>query len=183
MVQKIIEIEGLPKDMEDWLKTAQKFHAWYAMSIALTYTGEKKGSWQHALGQKKRPPRDPDAMDVDFTQMSPGEKERLMKSGSCFRCKKQGHLSWDCPAKGAHVQEAEVKPKEKKEAPKATKSKQDKPPSYESLAKQIQMCSLEDWEKLLEHFSMIDEEEDIKICDDTDFWKAQLVQLPWEPTL
>ena len=61
--------------------------------------------------------RDPDAMDVDmvetssvlkakmktytggFKKLSTEERKRLSKEGRCFRCKKQGHMSRDCPLK------------------------------------------------------------------------------------
>jgi hypothetical protein len=60
----------------------------------------------------KRPPRDPNAMDVDvaetsttevngtFKKLSNEERKRLQAEGRCFRCKKQGHMSRDCPLKG-----------------------------------------------------------------------------------
>ena len=41
--------------------------------------------------------KDPNAMDVDA--MSIEERNELMKKGACFRCKKPGHLSKDCPTK------------------------------------------------------------------------------------
>ena len=39
--------------------------------------------------------RDPNAMDVD--RLTIEERTKLMKEGRCFKCKKQGHLSRDCP--------------------------------------------------------------------------------------
>jgi hypothetical protein len=91
-------------------------------------------------------------MDVDFTQMTPDEKERLMRSKSCFRCKKQGHMSKDCPTRQkSSIQEAKVKTPEK---PKQEKKKEkEEPPSYDSLLKQINACSMEDRQKILEVFS------------------------------
>jgi hypothetical protein len=91
-------------------------------------------------------------MDVDFTQMSQDKRERLMKSGSCFRCKKQGHMFKDCPTwQNASIQEAKVKttkqPKQEK------KKEKDEPPSYNSLLKQINACLMEDRQKILEVFS------------------------------
>ena len=41
--------------------------------------------------------KDPNAMDVDA--MSIEERNKLMKKGACFRCKKTGHLSKDCLTK------------------------------------------------------------------------------------
>jgi hypothetical protein len=71
------------------------------MTKALRYQGKKdnQGRFKPRYNphKEKKKDHDPDAMDVDFTQMTPDEKERLMRSGSCFRCKKQGHMSKDCP--------------------------------------------------------------------------------------
>ena len=41
--------------------------------------------------------KDLNTMDVDA--MSIEERNELMKKGACFRCKKPGHLSKDCPMK------------------------------------------------------------------------------------
>ena len=47
------------------------------------------------------PPRDPNAMDIDFTRplprLSPELREQLRKEGKCFRCRKTGHMSKECP--------------------------------------------------------------------------------------
>jgi len=93
-------------------------------------------------------------MDVDRAQMTPDEKEKLLKSGSCFRCKKQGHMARQCPTKTA-TQEATVEPaaEPKKEKGKKKTSSQDNLPSYDSLLKQINACTMENRQKLLEVFS------------------------------
>jgi hypothetical protein len=91
-------------------------------------------------------------MNVDFTQMFQDERECLMRSGSCFRCKKQGHMSKDClTQQKTSIREAKV---ETTERPKQDKKKEkDEPPSYDSLLKQFNACSMEDRQKILEVFS------------------------------
>jgi hypothetical protein len=126
------------------------------MARAFRYQGKKDAYGRfkpHLNPQKlKKKERDPDVMDIDYTQMSPDKKEQLMKSGSCFRCKKQGHLSKDCPTKKkASIQEAIVEATEK--GKKRKDEKKDDPPSYNSLLKQINACSMEDRQKILEVFS------------------------------
>ncbi len=44
-----------------------------------------------------KPQHDPNAMDIDA--MSTEERQPLIKNGSCFYCKKQGHISRECPEK------------------------------------------------------------------------------------
>ena len=46
--------------------------------------------------------RDPDAMDTSpgrarVRKVDADERTELIKAGKCFTCKKQGHLSCDCP--------------------------------------------------------------------------------------
>jgi len=97
-------------------------------------------------------------MDVDFTHMSKEKRERLMKTGSCFKCEQQGHLSKDCPKRQATIREAtteeegwtKVRSKEKKTQ---TPAKETPLLAYDSILKQINACSMEDRQKILETFS------------------------------
>ena len=37
-------------------------------------------------------------MELDaITKLTPSERDRLRKSGGCFRCRQAGHLARDCP--------------------------------------------------------------------------------------
>ena len=56
--------------------------------------------WKAAWNNKKG--NDPNAMDTTPGQarvrrIDADERTELMKAGKCFTCKKQGHLSRDCP--------------------------------------------------------------------------------------
>ena len=156
LAKRIIENEGLPENYSRWIKYTQKYHSRWAMSKALGYYGkggQDKPKWNpHKPKEKKE--RDPDAMDVDRAQMTPDEKDKLMRSGSCFRCKKQGHLAKQCPTKTT-AQEATIEPttEPKKEKGKKKSESHDDPPTYDSLLKQINACSMEDRQKILEVFS------------------------------
>jgi hypothetical protein len=154
LTRNIITMQGMPKSLTQWIKFAQKYHSRWAITKALGYQGRKdnQGRFKPCFNPKeKKKECDPDAMDVDFTQMSPDEREHLMKSGSCFRCKKQGHMSKDCPTRQkASIREAKVeieRPRQEK------KKEKDEPPSYDLLLKQINACSMEDRQKILEVFS------------------------------
>jgi hypothetical protein len=66
--------------------------------------------------------KDPDAMDVDTlktnSKLSKEEREKLSKEGRCFNCKKQGHMSRDCPNKETGNRKQAEKKKEEPKAPK-----------------------------------------------------------------
>ena len=132
------------------------------MSKALGYQGKREtqgnkfSKWAAKENyREKKKEQDPDAMDVDFNQMHPDKKEQLMKAGKCFRCEKQGHLSRECPTRNkASIREATVEtPKQSKGKEKALPKEPTEPPSYESLLKGINACTMEDRQKLLEVFS------------------------------
>ncbi len=63
--------------------------------------------WNHYPGQGNQgnhpcpAPHDPNMMDVDLIQCvtTDTKKERYKKEGHCFTCRKQGHLSCECPQK------------------------------------------------------------------------------------
>jgi hypothetical protein len=83
-----------------------------------------------------------------------------MKSGSCFKCRKQGHLARQCPERMV-AQEATESPSKNKKRDKQPQNKpKDKPLSYGSLLKQINACSMEERQKLLEVFSTAGSDDD-----------------------
>jgi len=163
LAKQIIQMKGIPESLTQWVKYAQKYHSRWVMSKALGYHGKKsqseKSEPQWNTREKKKE-RDPDAMDIDFSQMTKEKKEWLMKSGSCFKCEQQGHLSKDCPQKGKMtICEATTKEpgwtlvKSNKRKAKEPVMVTDKPPSYDSILKQINACTMEDRQKILKVFS------------------------------
>ncbi len=125
------------------------------MSRALGYIGKKKDGKDKPCWNPKQKKRDPDAMDINFTQLNSEEKEQLMKTGSCFRCKKQGHRSRECPSRRKTlICEATSEPTTESSTSKGkAKETNDDPPSYDSLLKKINTCSMQDRQKILEVFS------------------------------
>lgn len=94
-------------------------------------------------------------MDIDHTYMDASEKKKLMKSSSCFCCKKQGHLSRECPTRKATIQKTKVEEipklnkKGKTKEPSTITSTFEEPPLYSFLLKQINVCNMEDRQKIL----------------------------------
>jgi hypothetical protein len=97
-----------PVTWTDWVRAAQKYQQKYLLVQANLGDrrskdpgkGQKnrsKEQWQQALQPK---PKDPNTMEIDRVrarQITTDERMELMKAGKCFTCRKQGHLSRDCP--------------------------------------------------------------------------------------
>ena len=100
-----------PRNWTNWVCAAQKYQQKYLLICSSLNMRNPKDSklckkpqmaeqWKMAWkGQKNR---DPNAMDMmpgrtRARKIDADERTELMKAGKCFTCKKQGHLSHDCP--------------------------------------------------------------------------------------
>jgi hypothetical protein len=97
-----------PVTWTDWVRAAQKYQQKYLLVQANLgdrqskdpVKGQKnrsKEQWQQALRPKLK---DPNTMEIDRVrarQITTDERADLMKAGKCFTCRKQGHLSRNCP--------------------------------------------------------------------------------------
>ena len=97
--RKIMLLDNPPVKLADWYKWTQQVDNTYKKTQRmLGRIPEKKDDKKEET--KKRwnfGKKDPNAMDVDA--MSVEQRADAMKKGLCFRCRKQGHLSRDCPDK------------------------------------------------------------------------------------
>ena len=60
-------------------------------------TNNKKKKEERSGRQWTFQRKDPNAMDIDA--MTTEQRDEVMKKGLCFGCRKQGHLSRDCPTR------------------------------------------------------------------------------------
>ena len=101
-----------PRSWLDWTRAAQKYQQKYLLihSALGLKTGnpspktcnkpQTPDQWKVAWNNKRG--NDSDAMDTSpgrtrARRIDADERAELMKAGKCFTCKKQGHLSRDCP--------------------------------------------------------------------------------------
>ena len=101
-----------PRTWLDWTRAAMKYQQKYLMIHSAL--GMKTGNTTQKSRKKPQTPEqwkvawnsrkggDPDAMDTTpgrtrARKIYADERTELMRTGKCFTCKKQGHLSHDCP--------------------------------------------------------------------------------------
>ena len=100
-----------PHTWLNWTRAAQKYQQKYLLICSAL--GMKTGNTFQKTRKKPQTPEqwkatwnkkgsDPDAMDTTpgrtrARKIDADERTELMKAGKCFTCKKQGHLSRDCP--------------------------------------------------------------------------------------
>jgi hypothetical protein len=133
----IINRPDKPVTWTDWVHATQKYQQKYLLVQANLgdrqtkdpIRGQKnqtKEQWQQALRPK---PKDPNAMEINRVrarQITTDERTELLKAGKCFTCRKQGHLSRNCPQcppclrinARASTSQAKVKDDEEEDTPK-----------------------------------------------------------------
>jgi hypothetical protein len=165
-----IVMNNNPVGWTDWVRAARRHQQVYLLVQARKTrdrggrTGDNKKSnnpprtkeqFRNAFSRNNQKTRDPNAMDttpgrVRARQITTEEREALMKAGKCFNCRKQGHLSRDCPtrqptrARVATTSASKVEEVEDTEQEPAVRSGTVKHTS-DDIIKMINEC--EDWDK------------------------------------
>ena len=109
MHRAICRYQHLSRDMQDWFEaTREECKCYNDMAVSI---GPRGGAGNISTCQNRlrsmEPPKqqkrkDLNTMEVDAIKtgrLSNEEKTKLLKEGCCFRCKKMGHLSRNCPDK------------------------------------------------------------------------------------
>ena len=103
LFKKILDQDNVPETLPEWYKKALKIdNNYHKVQRIIRRDGLKKEEGRPKWNFQKE--KDDNAMDVDvitkvYKTMTDEERANLMKKGLCFRCRKAGHLSQDCPEK------------------------------------------------------------------------------------
>jgi hypothetical protein len=96
----------IPRTLEEWKQAAIVEHSRYTLMKASGLVRgqqsnqQKWKQWGERANQKNNRTKDPNAMDVDTTQLNSltkEERDTLMKAGKCFKCFQPKHVSRNCP--------------------------------------------------------------------------------------
>ena len=103
LLKKILDRDNIPETLPEWYKKVLKIdNNYHKVQRIIKRDGPKREEGKPRWNFRKE--KDENAMDVNiitkvYKTMTDEEKTELMKKGLCFRCRKAGHLSWDCPEK------------------------------------------------------------------------------------
>jgi hypothetical protein len=110
---QLMRLETPLKTIADWYEWAAELnHKHTKINRAVERT---QGSSGGKAPQKKyyfpRRERDPNAMDVD--RLTIEERDKLLKEGKCFKCRKTGHRANECPETDDEKKKGKEVPKKK----------------------------------------------------------------------
>ena len=93
----IMNADQVPTTITKWFDKAIQYDTNFQMAQAIMNQGKGKmpNRWTPQGQTQNQGQWDPNAMDI--RALTPDERSKLMRSGSCFRCQKQGHMARDCP--------------------------------------------------------------------------------------
>ena len=114
--KKIIFKDIVLKTIEEWYAKATQYDSKFRLAQAMmALDNQKKNTGKSWFNRNQNQNKDPNAMDIGATTTMTGTAfigalteemwGALMKIGTCFRCRKMGHLSRDCPLKNQGQQQ------------------------------------------------------------------------------
>jgi Domain of unknown function (DUF4939)/Zinc knuckle len=112
---QLMRLETPLKTIADWYKWAAELDHRHAKINKEVERTRGPSSGKDKAPQKKfyfsRRERDPNAMDVDRLMIE--ERDKLLKEGKCFRCRRTGHRANECPKNKDDKKKGKEVPKKK----------------------------------------------------------------------
>jgi hypothetical protein len=114
LILQLIKLETPLKTIADWYEWAAELdHKHAKINRAIERTRGTGG--KDKAPQKKyyfpQQERDPNAMDID--RLTVKERDKLLKEGKCFRCRRTGHWANECPEEDNDKKKGKEVPKKK----------------------------------------------------------------------
>ena len=100
----ILLSENPPTMLQGWYDKANTFHGKWRKSQQLLSQGKTNEAKKETPKKTFTFPKhkqNPNAMDIN--RLTTEERTLLIEEGKCFKCRKQGHLSKDCPPQGTEM--------------------------------------------------------------------------------
>jgi hypothetical protein len=112
---QLMRLETPLKTIADWYEWAAELDHKHAKINRVVERTRGTSSGKDKAPQKKfyfpRRERDPNAMDVD--RLTIEERDKLLKEGKCFRCRRTGHRANECPKNDNDKKKGNEVPKKK----------------------------------------------------------------------
>jgi hypothetical protein len=110
-----MRLETPLKTIADWYEWAAELDHKHAKINRAVEQTRGSSSGKDKAPQKKfyfpQRERDPNAMDVD--RLTTEERDKLLKEGKCFRCRRTGHQANECPENDDEKKKGKEVPKKK----------------------------------------------------------------------
>ncbi|KAJ8501779.1 hypothetical protein ONZ51_g369 [Trametes cubensis] len=98
LLKKISMLYPLLTNIEEWMtRTKEIDHSYHLTEKILANRRGRKAKTSKARKNIKMVNVEDDSLDIN--KLSVKERQELQDKGLCFRCRKQGHISKDCPSK------------------------------------------------------------------------------------
>ena len=152
--------------LEDWIEGAIRQHSKY-----LTYQAYFGGQRKFNPGGSNRQPtkqqwqqgfaKNPNAMDLTpgrthaQAALTDDERATLRQEGKCFKCRKKGHMSRDCPDRASQARSGATREEPTKEEPKKEDT-QIKTVTAEELVNLVRNMTQEEKDKVIQDVFMKD---------------------------
>ncbi|KAJ8473511.1 hypothetical protein ONZ51_g7815 [Trametes cubensis] len=98
LLKKISMLYPLPTTIEEWMtRTKEIDHSYHLTEKILANRRGRKAKTSKTRKNVKMVNVEDDSLDIN--KLSIKERQELQDKGLCFRCRKLGHISRDCPSK------------------------------------------------------------------------------------